>query len=207
MKRGYARVSTTEQDTSLQLAALRGYGCDVIYEDKISAVKHRPQLERLLAEIGAGDELVIYKLDRVARSMKHLLQIIEHLESRKARLRSLTEPINDETPAGRLMIQMLGAFAEFERGLIRERVIAGQVEAVKRGVKFGKGFRLSKEAREEVARLVLDGMPIRVVADAYGVGREMVRRIRLEALGLPVRGAEKRMPVLSQYLPSKHESG
>ena len=141
MKRGYARVSTTEQDTSLQLAALRGYGCDVIYEDEISAVKHRPQLERLLAEIGAGDELVIYKLDRVVRSMKHLLQIIEHLESRKARLRSLTEPINDETPAGRLMIQMLGAFAEFERGLICERVIAGQVEAVKRGVKFGKGFR------------------------------------------------------------------
>lgn len=207
MKRGYARVSTTEQDTSLQLAALRGYGCDAIYEDKISAVKHRPQLERLLAEIGAGDELVIYKLDRVARSMKHLLQIIEHLESRKARLRSLTEPINDETPAGRLMIQMLGAFAEFERGLIRERVIAGQVEAVKRGVKLGKSYKLTQKQRHEVAHLVLAGMPMGVVAEAYGVGREMVRRIKLEALGLPARGAEKPMPVLSRYLnpPQKGE--
>ena len=142
MKYGYARVSTLEQDTAMQLTALRRAGCSVVFEEKISAAKKRPRLDELLGLIGRGDVLVVYKLDRLARSLMHLLSIIDHLQQRGAKLKSLTEPVDADTAAGRMFLQVLGSVAEFERSLIRERCIAGQIEAMRRGKMLGRRHKL-----------------------------------------------------------------
>ena len=154
MKYGYARVSTIDQDTSLQLSALKAAACDRIIQERRSAVKQRPALQALLHEIGPGDQLVIYKLDRLARSLNHLLQILEHLRGRGAQLRSLTEPIDCGTAAGRMFLQVLGAVAEFERSLIRERCMAGQLEALKRGRQIGRPSRIPLQDRSEIVELI-----------------------------------------------------
>lgn len=138
MEIGYARVSTTEQDTSLQLAALRAAGVVAYWDEQQSGVKARPALEELLSFLQPGDVLVVYKVDRLARSLSDLLRIAERLQQAGAKLRSLTEPLETTTPVGRMLFQLLGAFAEFERNVIRERCAAGMAEAQKRGVKFGR---------------------------------------------------------------------
>jgi len=129
---GYARVSTQEQETRAQLDALTKAGVDQLHEEKRSgATMRRPVLDQILRNIKRGDTLVVYKLDRIARSLKHLLAIIERLQDHGADFKSLTEHIDTNTPAGRLMLQMLGAFAEFEREMIRERTRSG-MQAAKR---------------------------------------------------------------------------
>lgn len=135
---GYARVSTSEQETALQLDALNRAGADVIYEEKTSSVGKRPQLQLLLKKLQKGDHLIVYKLDRLARSLTDLLRLIEFLQSRDVGLKSLTEPIDTVSALGRLMLQIVGAFGEFERNLIRERSIAGQRAAVARGAVVGR---------------------------------------------------------------------
>lgn len=135
---GYARVSTQEQNTDLQLAALRRAGAELVFEEKRSAVKQRPELDALLREVRRGDVVLVYKVDRLARSLWHLLFILRRLERTGAALRSLTEPFDTSTPMGRLFLQMLGSFAEFERSVIRERCAAGRAQARQRGVKFGR---------------------------------------------------------------------
>ena len=155
---GYARVSTTDQQTALQLDALRSAGCTVIYQEKQSAVKRRPELEKCLSSLRPDDVLVIYKLDRLARSLKHLLAVLDRLEDAKAGLRSVTEPIDTSTPMGKLIIQVLGSVAEFERSLIRERSIAGQVAAIKRGVRVGgRDKKLSLEQVQQIKLLYASG--------------------------------------------------
>jgi len=134
---GYARVSTLDQNTDMQVTALRAVGCSVIFQEKRSAVKVRPEFERAIASLVGSDVLVVYKLDRLARSLSHLLSILERLQVVGAGLRSLTEPIDTTSPAGLFTVQVLGAAAQFERALIRERSIAGQVAAIKRGVRVG----------------------------------------------------------------------
>lgn len=138
MQFGYARVSTTEQDTGLQVAALGRAGVKVYFEDQRSGVVRRPELERLLSLIGSGDELVVYKVDRVARSLQGLLDVVRMVDAAGAVFRSLTEPFDTGSLSGKLMLQMLGAFAEFERGMIRERCAAGRAAAVARGSRFGR---------------------------------------------------------------------
>jgi DNA invertase Pin-like site-specific DNA recombinase len=138
MQIGYARVSTTEQDTALQIAAMRSAGVVVYFEDQASGVKARPELERLLGLLHAGDTLVVYKVDRLARSLLDLLRVAHRLESVGASLRSLTEPLETGTPAGRMIFQLLGVLAEFERSVIRERCEAGRRAAVARGVTLGR---------------------------------------------------------------------
>lgn len=140
---GYARVSTSEQETSLQIDALKRSGVRRIFTEKTSSVGQRPELQRLIATLQPGDVVVVYKLDRLARSLKDLLTIIERLERTGAGFKSLTEPIDTSSPAGRLMVQVLGAVAEFERSLIRERSIAGQVAAIRRGAVIGRPRKLT----------------------------------------------------------------
>ena len=180
---GYARVSTTDQNTGFQITALRAAGCTTIFEEKRSAIKERPQLELLLDVIAEGDTVVIYKLDRLARSLIHLLSILERLRDRGAQLRSLTEPINPDTAAGRMFLQVLGSVAEFERSLIRERCMAGQLEALRKGKAIGRPYKLSLSERNEVVQLVDSGIPSRDIAHAYNVAKTTVLRLSYEAKG------------------------
>lgn len=138
MDLGYARVSTTEQDTALQLAALRAANVTAYWEEQQSGIKHRPALEELLSMLRVGDVVVVYKVDRLARSLQDLLRIAERIDKAGAKLRSLTEPIETTTPVGRMIFQLLGAFAEFERNVIHERCEAGREAARQRGVKLGR---------------------------------------------------------------------
>lgn len=139
MKLGYARVSTTEQDLSLQLDALKDAGCEKIHEDRISGAKtDRPGLQEALGYLRKGDTLVVWRLDRLGRSLKHLIETVNDLEERGIGFQSLQESINTTTSSGRLVFHIFGALAEFERNLIRERTQAGLVAARARGRKGGR---------------------------------------------------------------------
>lgn len=134
---GYVRVSSRDQETHLQLDALAKAGVSVVYQEKTSSVGARPELQKLLAALLPGDVLVIYKMDRIARSLKDLLAILDRIKIAGAAIRSLTEPLDTSSPIGTFMIQVLGAVAQLERSIIRERAIAGQVAARMRGVTWG----------------------------------------------------------------------
>lgn len=156
---GYARVSTDEQDTASQQDALRGAGCEIIFEDKASGgSRDRPQLHRAIERAGQGDILLVVRIDRLARSLAHLLEIVQALKAKGADFRSLNDPIDTSSAQGLLMMQMLGAFAEFERSLIRERTRAGIKAAVARGAKPGNPKMISgdKDARIELSIIQKD---------------------------------------------------
>ena len=126
MQIGYARVSTDDQDNAAQVAALKSAGCERIYREKASGGRwDRPELHRLLDQLRKGDVLVVWKLDRLSRSLRDVLTLMERLGEAEAGFRSLTEAIDTTTPAGRMMMQMVGAFAEFERAMLKERTKAG----------------------------------------------------------------------------------
>ena len=174
---GYARVSTSEQETDLQITALENAGCRKIIHEKGSSVCKRPQLHRLLDVLSYGDQLVVWKLDRLARSLSDLLRIIDRLEGSGASFRSLTEPIDTGSPAGRLMLQILGAMGEFERSLIRERSIAGQQEAMRRGVHCGRPPVLAKSDQTDIARLYASGWyTLDSLAMVYEVHPSVIKR-------------------------------
>ncbi|MBN9529815.1 MAG: recombinase family protein [Alphaproteobacteria bacterium] len=131
---GYARVSTDDQRNASQLDALRQAGCEVIHEEEGSGGNRaRPRLLAILRSIGPGDVLVVVRLDRLARSLQHLLEVIEILTARGAHFRSLNDPVDTSSPQGRFSLQVLGAVAELERALIRERTRAGLQAAARRG--------------------------------------------------------------------------
>ena len=146
---GYARVSTQDQNLSLQISALQKYGCDRIYSEKRSGVKQRPELEKMISIIRTGDIVVIWRIDRLARSLSELISVSEHLRTKGVDLVSIDGQINTTTAVGRMFFQITGAFAEFERNLIIERTKAGLEEAKKRGVKFGRRKGLSTEAQKK----------------------------------------------------------
>lgn len=134
MRVGYARVSTDDQDTTSQRQALTAAGCEIVYQDIASGGdRARPELARCLERLKRGDTLVVARLDRIARSLMHLLSIVEDLEGRGVAFRSLADPFDTGSAQGRLMMQILGAFAEFERHLIRERTKAGLAIAKSKG--------------------------------------------------------------------------
>ncbi len=184
MRIGYARVSTSEQDTALQVVALHRAGVDVWFEDEASGVKARPELHRAVASLRKGDEFVVYKVDRIARSLDGLLRVLRAVDERGASFRSLTEPFDTGALAGRLMLQMLGAFAEFERGMIRERCRAGIDAALARGVKFG---RARLHDYERMLELRDSGLTVTEVSEAMGAHVNTVRSA-LGRLGKPTRG-------------------
>src|SRR3954464_7215764 len=154
---GYARVSKSDdtQDPAAQVSALKSAGCKRVFEDKASGGRwDRPELHRLLDQLRAGDALVVWKLARLSRSLKDLLHILERVEAVGARFRSLTEAIDTSGPAGRMLMQMLGSFTEFERAMVRERTRAGLKAAAARGRKGGRQPKLTPEQKAEI----LDGL-------------------------------------------------
>jgi len=184
---GYSRVSTIQQDTAAQTAALKSAGCARIYREKASGGRwDRPELHRLLDHLRKGDVLVVWKLDRLSRSLRDVLILMERLAEVKAGFRSLTEAIDTTTPAGRMMMQMVGAFAEFERAMLRERTKAGLESARREGRIGGRPPKLSPQQRIEISRMVARGN--KTAADAarlFGVHPATISRLVSQALILP----------------------
>ena len=177
---GYARVSTTDQETDLQRDALNAAGVTRIFQEKRSSLCRRPVLECLLYTLRAGDVLVVYKIDRLARSLPDLLRILERLKTQGASFRSLTEPIDTTSPVGLLILQMLGAVAQFERSLIRERAMAGQVAAYRRGVRIGRPRSLDADQQAEVYSLFQTGdYTMTDLAKRFGVHLSSIKRVIL----------------------------
>ena len=155
---GYARVPTDDQDTAAQVAALEAAGCERIFHEKASGGHwDRPQFLRLLNQLRAGDVVVVWKLDRLSRFLRDLLTIMEQLGETGAGFRSLTEAIDTTTPAGRMMMQMVGAFAEFERAMLRERTQAGLDAARQEGRVGGRRPKLSPQQQSEIRKMVSKG--------------------------------------------------
>jgi len=151
---GYARVSTLDQNLDLQKDALNRAGCEKIFVDEISgATAARPGLERALEMAREGDVLVVWRLDRLGRSLKHLVELVGELEERNVGLRSIQEAMDTSSPGGRLIFHVFAALAEFERSLIQERTNAGLAAARARGRKGGRPKKLDKKKRNLVVSL------------------------------------------------------
>lgn len=178
MKVGYARVSTTDQNPALQLAALKKAGCKQIYTDEgISGiVTRRPGLDRCIKSLKPGDTLIVWKLDRLGRSVRDLIALLDELKARGIKFRSLTEAIDTETPTGRAMWQMIGVLAELERSLIAERTRAGQRAALARGARLGRKPKLSEAQLAHARKLVDQGERPAQVASLLSVGRSTLYR-------------------------------
>lgn len=166
MKIGYARVSKQEQDLALQLDALNKEGCEKIFQEKASgAQRDRPELKSALAFMRKGDTLVVWKLDRLARSMKQLIETIESFQEQGIGLKSLQDPIDTSSPSGKLVFHIFAALAEFERGVIRERTTAGLRAARERGRVGGRPPSLSAKDLQ-AAKAMLKDSDITVAAVA-----------------------------------------
>lgn len=191
---GYARVSTIDQDTALQLDALQAAKVINIYQDKGSGVGPRPQLQAAVAALKKGDMFVVWKLDRIARSLPDLLSIIDRVKLAGATIRSLTEPIDTSNPIGEFTLQVLGAVAQLERSMIRERVIAGQVAAMRRGVVIGgRPKKLDSRQVKAAKKMREKGATWPAIGHVLGVSNTTARRA--------VMGDNRdRMVVLRQYL-------
>lgn len=168
---GYARVSTLDQDPALQVNALHDAGCGRLFTEKASgAAKERPQLRAALEYVREGDTLVVWKLDRLARSLPQLLTTTAEMEERGIGLRSLTEQLDTTTPGGRLVFHIFGALAEFERAIIRERTNAGLAAARARGKKGGRPPSLKPKDIAAAKALLLDpSITVEEVADRLNV--------------------------------------
>lgn len=170
---GYARVSTSDQDLALQIDALKAAGVTRIFEDRgvSGANTDRPGLGAALSFLREGDTLVVWKLDRLGRSMTHLLQTVTELESRGVNFRSLTETVDTTTPTGRLVFHLFGALGQFERDLIRERTGAGLKAAAARGRKGGRPIALSPEKIARARQLIASGLNVREAAARVKVSK------------------------------------
>ena len=162
---GYARASTNEQGTTAQSSALKAAGCERIFREKATGGRwNRPELQRLLDHLRKGDVLVVWKLDRLSRSLRDVLTIMERIQEARAGFRSLTEAIDTTTPAGRMMMQMIGSFAEFERAMLRERTREGLESARSEGRIGGRRQKLLPQQQTEVLKMVRQGK--KTAADA-----------------------------------------
>lgn len=150
MKIGYARVSTKEQNLTLQLDALEKEGCKKVFEEKISGAKaDRPELRKMIDQLREGDVIVTWKLDRLGRSLRDLVNLVNEIQDKGAGLKSLNDSIDTTTPQGKLTFHLFASLAEFERDIIRERTKAGLEAARARGRKGGRPKGLSKEAEDK----------------------------------------------------------
>lgn len=169
---GYARVSTQDQDPTLQLDALRTAGCAKMFEDRASGARaDRPGLRQALDYVRDGDVLVVWKLDRLGRSLPHLLETVAGLERCGVGFRSLTEAIDTTTPGGRLVFHLFGALGQFERDLIRERTRAGLDAATARGRKGGRKVVITAEKLERARAIIAKGLTVREAAVRLKVGK------------------------------------
>ena len=175
---GYARVSTLEQDEALQRDALIAAGCQKVFVDKASGkLEHRPALDAMIEQLRPGDSVTVWRLDRLGRSLRHLIDTVADLEARGVAFRSLTESIDTSTPGGKLTFHLFGALAEFERDLIRERTMAGLAAARARGRNGGRPT-VWTPAKLEVARSMhrAGEHDVTTIARVVGVSRASVYR-------------------------------
>src|SRR5712691_2923361 len=178
MKYGYARVSTDDQNTALQLAALKKAGCKTIFKDEglSGATVKRPALTRCLKVLHPRDTLIVWKLDRLGRNLRDLITLLDELRTQGIKFQSLTEHIDTETAAGRAMWQMIGVLAELERSLITERTRAGVQAAKGRGVKFGRKPKLTAQQKRHARQLLDQGETVQDVANLLNVHRTTLYR-------------------------------
>jgi DNA invertase Pin-like site-specific DNA recombinase len=176
---GYARVSTQDQRLEGQLEALKAAGATKVYQEKISGARaDRPQLARLMASLKPDDVVIITKLDRLGRSTRELLELIDRISKAGAAFRSLGDPLWDtSSPQGRLLSTLLAAIAEFERELIRERTGEGRKRALAAGVKFGRKRKLSDYQRAEAIKRREAGETLSSIAKSYAVDLSMISRL------------------------------
>ena len=175
---GYSRVSTTEQDQALQEDVLTKAGVDQIFPDTASGAKtSRPALDEPLSKLRPGDTVVVWRLDRLGRSLRHLIDVFSDLESRGVAIRSLTESLDTSTPGGRLIFHVFGALAEFERDLIRERTNAGLAAARARGRTGGRPSVWTAEKLQTAQDLLAQGTDIATVSRILGVSRASIYRL------------------------------
>ena len=195
MQIGYARVSTDDQTLDLQLDAFRGAGCDQIFRDTLSGAKaERPGLREALDHLRAGDTLVVWRLDRLGRSLRHLIDTMTTLEQRGVGFRSLTEAIDTTTSGGKLIFHIFGAWAEFERDLIRERTQAGLVAARSRGRTGGRPkVKAFQDPRKLAAARRLDGegkTSVATICATFGISKSTVYRyVARDGTGEPAAAA------------------
>jgi DNA invertase Pin-like site-specific DNA recombinase len=176
---GYARVSTQDQKLAGQLEALKAAGASAIYREKISGARaDRPQLAKLMSALKTGDVVVVTKLDRLGRSTRELLDLIDRIGKAGASFRSLGDPLWDTSSAqGRLLSTLLASIAEFERELIRERTGEGRKRAMAAGIKFGRKRKLSDYQRAEAIKRRKAGETLTAIAKSYGVAISMISRL------------------------------
>jgi DNA invertase Pin-like site-specific DNA recombinase len=176
---GYARVSTQDQHLTGQIEALKAAGATTIYREKISGARaDRPQLGKLMASLQPGDVVLVTKLDRLGRSTRELLELIEQIGKAGAVFRSLGDPLWDTSSSqGRLLSTLLAAIAEFERDLIRERTGEGRKRAMAKGIKFGRKPKLSDYQRQEALRRRAAGETLASIAKSYAVNVSMISRL------------------------------
>ena len=177
---GYARVSTQEQELHLQLDALRAYGCTQLVEEKASAAKDRPALNALIKQLRSGDTFVVWKLDRLGRSLKNLVELVTGFQEKQIQFISLQDHLDTTSAQGRLMFNLFASLAEFERDLTRERTNAGLAAARARGRQGGRPPGPSKEAQSkaEAAKTLYLQKNNRVedIAKLLGVSRATIYR-------------------------------
>jgi DNA invertase Pin-like site-specific DNA recombinase len=176
---GYARVSTQDQHLTGQLETLKAAGAERIFQEKISGARaDRPQLAKLMASLKAGDVVIVTKLDRLGRSTRELLDLIDAIGKADASFRSLGDPLWDTSSSqGRLLSTLLAAIAEFERDLIRERTGEGRERAMKAGIKFGRKPKLSDYQRKEAVKRRAAGETLASIAKSYAVDISMISRL------------------------------
>ena len=182
MKIGYARVSTNDQNLDLQLAALKEAGCGRIFQEKISGAKiERPELQRLLDQLRPDDIVVVWKLDRLARSTQNLLELADQIKLAEASFCSLSEPWADtSSPSGKMIMTVFAGIAEFERDLIRERTGAGRIAAKQRGVRFGRPEKMNEEQKLLAKRLLQEEKSVSEIAKTFNVHKATIYRLQDE---------------------------
>ena len=179
MKIGYARVSTAQQDLTLQIEALKQAGCERIFAEKLSgASRNRPKLNQMLKSLTHGDEVIICRLSRLRRSLKDLLNITDDISQAGAKFRSLGEPWADTTSTmGNVILSLFAGLSELEREWIQERTTAGRKAAIERGVKMGRKPSLNDVQKSEVKRMREQGRDVKAMAELFKVGKSTIYRI------------------------------
>lgn len=171
---GYARVSSQDQNPELQLDSLKSAGCERVFVEKVSGsgLKDRPQWEACRNTLRNGDRLVVWRLDRLGRSLKDLVEIMQELDALGVEFSSITESIDTGSPGGRLVFHVFGALAEFEHALIKERTMAGLAAARARGRKGGRRVKMDKSVVKKAAAMLRDPDVTKTeVAEHFGVTR------------------------------------
>jgi DNA invertase Pin-like site-specific DNA recombinase len=180
MKIGYARVSTKDQNLNLQLEALNREGCEIIFSEKKSSGRERLEFEKLREKVRAGDVVIVWKLDRLGRSLKDLVNIIHEFHSNNVEFRSIVDNFDTTTPNGRLFFNIMAALAEYERELIRERTRAGLESARQKGRIGGRRPGLTQEAKNKATiakHLYVDkNLPVQEILETLSISRATLYR-------------------------------